>query len=286
MSLEVGFLRSPRHLAAIAIVVLCGSAIAVWLIARGELVGADARAYWGGARLWLAGGDPMAPPDPYLPFVYFPWTIPLFLPWAALPWETAWLVWHALNILLLVWTATWAYAQHPLATALFLALITGPVIATLDTGNITLFCALAIWAAYFSGPRVGGFLWALVTTLKWFPLVLFPVLPPRARLWGLAFLALAALLTVAVWPESVRQLEIAIGYPRPLRLDYILLLWATVPWLWERPHLLDARSWPDQARAARADLAAAYGAWRSGDDRLGRARATAIREARSFLGIG
>jgi hypothetical protein len=285
MTLELSFLRSPRHLAAIAIIAIVGASIATWLLVRGELVGADARAYWGGVRLWLGGGDPLAPPDPYLPYVYFPWSIPLFLPWAALPWETAWFVWQAVNVLLLVWSAIWAYLQHPLATAVFLALIAAPLAATLDTGNITLLCALAVWAAYASGPRLGGFLWALVTALKWFPLVLFPLLPPRARPWGLLFLAIGGLLTVAVWPATVRQLEIAIGFPRPIRLDYLLLLWAAVPWLWQRPHLLDARSWPAQARAARADLSAGFRAWRSRPDRMRDAREAAFGATRSFLGL-
>ncbi len=55
---------------------VCGAAIAVWILARGDLVGADARAYWGGVRLWLGGGDPLDPPPPYLPYVYWPWSLP------------------------------------------------------------------------------------------------------------------------------------------------------------------------------------------------------------------
>jgi hypothetical protein len=160
-----------------AILVVCGAAVAVWVLARGDLVGADARAYWGGVRLWLGGGDPLDPPPPYLPYVYWSWSLPLFAPWAALPWETAWFVYRAFNVILLVWSVAWSYRQHPLATALLFLLITPALAATLDTGNVTFLCAMGIWAAHFVGPRLGGFLWALAAALKWFPALLFLILP-------------------------------------------------------------------------------------------------------------
>src|SRR3990170_1828729 len=226
LSADTRFLREPSRLAAIALLTLAGAAIAVWLAARGDLVGADARAYWGGVRLWLGGGDPLDPPPPYLPYVYWPWSLPIFLPWAALPWETAWFVYRVLNIVLFAWSAAWAYRQHPLATALLVAFITPALAATLDTGNITLLCALGIWAAHFTGPRLGGFMWALASALKWFPALLFLILPPRTRLWGLAWGALFMILTLAVWPAAVRQLDLMVNFPRPLRIDYLLLVWA------------------------------------------------------------
>ena len=98
------FLRDPVRLLAILILVACGAAIVVWIVARGDLVGADARAYWGGVRLWLGGGDPLDPPPPYMPYVYWSWSLPLFTPWAALPWETAWFVYRAFNIIIFVWS--------------------------------------------------------------------------------------------------------------------------------------------------------------------------------------
>ena len=55
------------------------------MMARGEAGGADARAYWAGVRIWLNGGDPYHPTGPFLPYVYAPWMLPLFTPWAALP---------------------------------------------------------------------------------------------------------------------------------------------------------------------------------------------------------
>ena len=185
------FLRDRRRLLAILLTSLAGTMIVVFVVARGELAGADARAYWGGVRVWLAGGDPMVPPQPYLPYVYAPWTVPLFLPWALLPWDVAWIVWRGVNVLLLVWSASWAYQRHPLATAILLCILAAPIAATLDTGNLTLLCALGVWAAQFTGPRLGGGLWALATVLKWFPAPLWLILPPRARLWGLIWIAIA-----------------------------------------------------------------------------------------------
>ena len=139
------FLHDRRHLLAILLTSLAGTAIVVFLVARGELAGADARAYWGGVRVWLDGGDPMLPPQPYLPYVYAPWSVPLFLPWALLPWDVAWVVWRGLNVLLLVWSATWAYQRHPLATAIILCILAAPIAAALNTGNLTLLCALGVW---------------------------------------------------------------------------------------------------------------------------------------------
>ena len=146
------FLQDRRRLLAILLTSLAGTAILVFLVARGELAGADARAYWGGVRVWLDGGSPMAPPAPYLPYVYAPWSVPIFVPWALLPWDVAWFVWRGVNVLLLLWSASWAYKQHPLATAILLSILAAPIAATLDTGNITLLCALGIWAAQFVGP--------------------------------------------------------------------------------------------------------------------------------------
>ena len=66
---------------------------------------------------------------------------------------------------------------------------------------------MGIWAAHFVGPRLGGFFWALATALKWFPLLLFLILKPRTRLWGIVWAALFGVLTLAVWPQVVRQLD-------------------------------------------------------------------------------
>ena len=91
------------------------------MIARGEAAGADARAYWAGVRIWLNGGDPYHPTGPFLPYVYAPWMLPLFAPWALLPWDVAWFVWRGGTILLLLWTIHWAYRRRPLTTAVIVA---------------------------------------------------------------------------------------------------------------------------------------------------------------------
>jgi hypothetical protein len=231
-----------------AILVVCGAAVAVWVLARGDLVGDDARAYWGGVRLWLAAAT-RSITSPYLPYVYWSGPAP-FAPWAALPWETAWFVYRVFNVILLGWSVAWAYRQHPLATALLFLLITPALAATLDTGNVTFLCAMGIWAAHFVGPRLGGFLWALAAALKWFPALLFLILPPRTRLWGIGWAALFGILTLATWPQAVRQLDLVIGFPRPLRIDYLLLVWAAVPWIWAHPSWFEWRTWDAQVREA------------------------------------
>ena len=48
-------------------------------------------------------------------------------------------------------------------------------------------------------------------------------------------LGVLVVLTLATWPQFMRQLEIVLDYPRPLRIDYLILLWGLVPWLWARP---------------------------------------------------
>lgn len=232
---------------AIGLIALTAGLALAFLIARGELAGADARAYWAGVRIWLGGGDPYHPVEPFMPYPYAPWLLPAFTPWALLPWNVAWFLWRGLNVLLLLWSAEWAYRRHPLATAVVLALLMVPLTVTLDTGNITLLLALAIWAAQFTGPRMGGALWALTVSTKWFPALLLVFLPPRSRPWALAALGVAFLLSLATWPQTLTWIEAMLSFPRPPRIDYLLLLWAAVPWLWRHPHplwWLDRRHWP------------------------------------------
>ena len=42
-----------------------------------------------------------------------------------------------------------------------------------------------VFAAHFTGGRLGGFLWGIATWMKWVPAPLWFVLPARARGWGL-----------------------------------------------------------------------------------------------------
>ncbi len=285
---ELSRLREPRRLLAIALIGIAGGLLATFLIARGELAGADARAYWAGVRIWLAGGDPYHPGGVFLPYVYAPWMLPLFLPWALLPWNVAWVVWRGANILLFLWSAEWAYRRHPLATAVVFLVMLLPLAATFDTGNVTLLLALAIWLAQFTGPRVGGALWALAASMKWFPAVLFVFLPPRARLWALVGGALAILLALATWPETLVQINTALNFPRPLRLDYVLIFWAAVPWLWRHEHPLwwaNRRELPGAVRAVRAHVAATWEALRHDPEAARQARRGIGDRLRRYFGL-
>ncbi|MDQ3127981.1 MAG: DUF2029 domain-containing protein [Chloroflexota bacterium] len=233
---EVNRLHDRRRLLAMALLIVTFGALAAALVARGEPAGADARAYWAAVRIWLGGGDPYRPTGPFLPYVYAPWMLPGFAPWALLPWDVAWFVWRGGTILGLLWTIHWAYRQRPLQTALLVALLGFPFGANLDTGNINLPLTLLLWGAQFSGPLLAGVLWAIASWMKWVPVVFLIVLAPRARLYGLAFLAVSILLSLATLPGTIAQLEALFGFGRrPLRLDYIVFLWALVPVLWRQP---------------------------------------------------
>lgn len=232
---QVSRLRDRRRLLAILLLAVAGGIGLAGMFARGELAGSDARAYWAAVRIWLNGGDPYHPASPFLPYVYAPWLLPAFAPWALLPWDVAWFVWRGGTILLLLWTVTWAYRRHPLATAVVALLLAFPAFANLDTGNIDLVLVLLLWGAYFTGRRTAGLLWALATAMKWMPLVFLPILAPRARLHGVIYLAIGGLLTLATLPLTLVQLSVLFGLPRPVRLDYLVFLWALVPSVWLQP---------------------------------------------------
>ena len=237
---EASRLRDHRRVIAIILLSLTFSLLAAGMIGRGEAAGADARAYWAGVRIWLNGGDPYHPTGPFLPYVYAPWMLPLFAPWALLPWDVAWVVWRGGTVLLLLWTIHWAYQRRPLTTAVIVALLAFPAGANLDTGNINLQLTLMLWAAQFTGPRLAGLLWALATWMKWVPVVFWFVLEPRARRLGLIWLCLAILLSIALLPMTIQQFQALIGFgARPIRLDYLVYIWAFVPWLYR---WLDRRS--------------------------------------------
>ena len=137
----------------------------------------------------------------------------------------------------------WAYRRRPLATAFLVLLLFVPLGVTLDSGNVTLLLAMAIWAAQFAPPVAAGGLWALAASMKWYPALFLGILPMRARRWGVALVAVAILLSIAMWPQTVIQIQAVIGDPRPSRIDYLLLLLAAVPWVW-RHERLAGRTWP------------------------------------------
>ncbi|HEX7346073.1 MAG TPA: hypothetical protein VF253_04730, partial [Candidatus Limnocylindrales bacterium] len=99
---------------------------------------------------------------------------------------------------------------------------------------------LMLWAAQFTGPRLGGALWALATWMKWIPVVVWPILKSSTRRWGLAWLAVCVALSLILLPLTIVQLQTLFGFgARPIRLDYLVYLWAFIPWVYRR---LDARS--------------------------------------------
>jgi len=283
-------LHDRRRLAAMGLLILGGGIIAAFLLARGDSAGSDARAYWAAVRIWLNGGDPYHPSGPFLPYVYAPWMLPLFTPWALLPWDVAWVVWRGSAILLLLWCLDWAYRRRPLATAVFFALLGLPIAANLDTGNITLYLAFFLWGAQFAGPRLAGLLWGLATWMKWVPAPFWLILAPRARSWGLIWLVAAAGLSLATLPLTIVQLQALFGFgARPIRLDYLILLLAVIPWWWRHPDpawFIRPSSWPVVAAQTRASFSRLRRTWRA-DPALARAslqRRVRVR-LRTFLGL-
>jgi hypothetical protein len=195
--------------------------------------------------------------------------LPFFAPWAMLPWDVAWFVWRGGTVLALLWTFHWAYRRRPLETALIIAVLAFPFAANLDTGNINLQLTLMLWAAQFTGPRLGGLLWALATWMKWIPAIHWFILAPRTRLWGLGWLGVSILLSIATLPLTIIQFQALFGFgARPIRLDYLVFLWAFVPWLYRHP---DPFGW---LRPSRWQL----GSWTS--------RRYVDRRVREFLGLG
>jgi hypothetical protein len=253
---EVSRLHDRRRILAIVLLSLTFAFVLSGMIARGEAGGADARAYWAGVRIWVNGGDPYHPTGPFLPYVYAPWMLPLFTPWAALPWDVAWFSWRVGTILLLLWTIDWAYRRRPLTTAVSVALLGFPFGANLDTGNINLQLTLMLWAAQFTGPRVGGLLWALATWMKWIPAVHWFILAPRTRAWSLVWLGVSIALSLITLPLTIIQMQTLFGFgARPIRLDYLVYLWAFIPWLYRAPDPLIAIR-PGSWRRAAVDLRA------------------------------
>jgi Glycosyltransferase family 87 len=287
---ETSRLHDRGRIVAMAILIVVGGCIAAGIIARGDPAGSDARAYWAAVRIWLNGGDPYHPAGPFLPYVYAPWMLPLFTPWALLPWDVAWVVWRGSAILLLFWTVDWGYRRRPLATAFVVLLLAFPMGANLDTGNITLYLAFALWGAQFVGPRLAGFLWGLATWMKWVPALYWIILAPRARAWGLVWLAVAGILSLATLPLTIVQLQALFGFGvRPIRLDYLVLLWAVVPWWWRHRDpvwFLRPSRWPGLLAGGRVALAHLRQAWQVDPARARRSALWIVRlRLRAFLGL-
>jgi hypothetical protein len=96
-------------------------------------------------------------------------------------------------------------------------------------------------------------------------------------------------LTLATLPQTIAQLDALFGFgPRPIRVDYLVLLWAFVPWLWRREEPFDwvrPAFWRDRLGAWRAEVAGHRTGWRSGPEGARLARRDAVSAVRSFLGL-
>ncbi|HET8586251.1 MAG TPA: glycosyltransferase 87 family protein, partial [Candidatus Limnocylindria bacterium] len=165
-------------------------------------------------------------------YAYAPWAVPLFAPWALLPFPFAFGLWRAATIIGLGWTTVWAGRRRPVLTALLFLAISVPVGINLDTGNVTLPLVLLIWLSRRWGPSAVGIAWGLATGLKWVSAPLWLLLSPAARRAGLAALAVTALADLVLWTGTLRQVLTVANMDRPFPFDYLVLLWAAVPWVW------------------------------------------------------
>jgi len=287
---EINRIRDPRRLAMMFLLGFAGGIVLACLLARGEAAGADTRAYWAAGRLWLSGGDPYHPSGPFMPYVYSPWMLPLFVPWSSLPWNVAWFVWRGATIIGLAWSVHWAYKRRPMTTAILLVLLAFPMAANLDTGNINLPLALLLFGAQFSGPTLTGLLWMVATTVKWVPVVFWPFMSPRGRLWGVAWLIFALILTALTLPQTLVQLEVLFSFQRPLRVDYLVFVWAIVPWAWRHPEAfrwLIPSTWPGAAQAGAAAARLWHVHWQRSPDRTAETLRRVMRaRVRAFFGLG
>jgi len=282
-------IRDPKRLFIIVLLGVLAGFMLACLIARGEPAGADARAYWAAGRLWVNGGDPYHPTGPFMPYVYSPWMLPIFVPWSLLPWNVAWFTWRGVTVIGLLWSIHWAYKRRPVTTAVLLTLLAFPIAANLDTGNINLPLALMLFGSQFVGPVGAGLLWAMATTVKWVPALFLPLISPRGRLWGIIWLVVAAVLTALTLPATLVQLQVLFGFPRPPRVDYLVFVWAAVPWMWRNPsafRFLMPQAWPGIARAGRSGASRWHEHWQHSPERTGDAFRRVMRSrVRTFLGL-
>ena len=216
--------------------------------------------------------------------------LPLFVPWSNLPWDVAWFAWRGATVIGLLWSVHWAYSRRPMTTAVLLLLLSFPIAANLDTGNINLPLALLVFGAQFSGPIAAGLLWMVATTLKWVPALFWPLLSPRGRLWGIVWFVLAVLLTALTLPATLVQLQVLFGFPRPARVDYFVFVWALVPWAYRHPEAfrwLMPSQWPGIARTVAGVFAIWRIHWRRSPERTADVLRRLMRaRVRAYLGIG
>jgi len=287
---EINRIQDPRRLLLMIILGCVGGFVLAGLLARGEVAGADTRAYWAAGRLWISGGDPYHPSGPFMPYVYSPWMLPLFVPWSSLPWDVAWFVWRGATIIGLLWSVHWAYKRRPMTTAILLVLLAFPLAANLDTGNINLPLTLLLFGAQFLRPAAAGLMWMVAATVKWVPVLFWPFMSPRGRLWGVVWLILALILTALTLPQTLVQLQVLFSFQRPLRIDYLVFVWAIVPWAWRRPEAfrwLMPSAWPGAAHAGAAAARLWHLHWQRSPERTMETLRRMMRDrVRDFFGLG
>jgi hypothetical protein len=287
---ELNRMHDPRRLALAMVLALVAGVMFAGLIARGEAAGADTRAYWAAGRLWLSGGDPYHPTGPFMPYVYSPWMLPFFVPWAVMPWDVAWFAWRGATITAMLWSVHWAYARRPMTTAVLLVLLMFPLAANLDTGNINLPLTLFLFAAQFTRPILSGLLLMVATTIKWVPIAFWLIMSPRGRLWAILWLAVSLVLTMLTLPATLVQLQVLFAFQRPFRVDYFVFIWALVPWAYRHPDAfrwLMPSTWPGVAH----EILATSERWRHHWRQSPQATTVMLRRVtktrvRAFLGIG
>ena len=88
--------------------------------------------------------------------------------------------------------------------------------------------------------------------MKWVPAVFWPILPGRAEQWGLLWLAVSVGLSVLTLPLTIIQIQALFGFgARPVRLDYLVYIWAAVPWFYRTAGPFDCRCAGDVAAGGR-----------------------------------
>ena len=264
----------PRRVLAILLIAVVGGFFAAGLIARGEAAGADARAYWAGVRIWLNGGDPYHPTGRSCRTSTRRGCCRCSRPGRCCRGTSPGSCGAARSCSLLLWTIHWAYRQRPLATAVVAAALAFPIAANLDTGQHharAWRCCSGrrssrdrAWPAC-SGPSRRG--------SSGFPRpssCCSPRAPAHGACSGWASRSCSASPRCRSRSRSSRRSSGSAS--RPIRLDYLVLLWATRavavapsgPLWWIHP-----RAGPSDAAGHRGD-AAEPGA--SAGDRIPRTR--------------
>jgi hypothetical protein len=107
--------NDQQRRAAVFLAGIAGGLMVACLVAHDSGAGADAFAYWSAVRTWLAGGDPYHPATAIWPYAYPIWMLPIFLPWALLPWPLAWFIWRTamVNRPMLCWASTSCHPMKP-----------------------------------------------------------------------------------------------------------------------------------------------------------------------------